>query len=92
MAKASKQLRWIIAIGALVLVIVLLRSSFQATHRQYEVCLTFNGSTHCAEANGSTPGQAIHSAQTIDCQLITNSRSENMACLDTQPSKVQELK
>lgn len=92
MAKGSKQVRWIIAIGAAALIAVLLRSSFQATHQQYQVCMTFNGATHCATANGSTRSEAIRSAEQIDCQLLTNGRSENIACLDMQPSAIHQMK
>ncbi|HWG59167.1 MAG TPA: hypothetical protein VN661_08985 [Candidatus Acidoferrales bacterium] len=92
MGKGSKQARWIIAIGALVLVAVLLRSSFRATHLQYEVCMDFRGATHCATANGSTAADAIQSARQIDCQLLSDGREQNMACLDQQPSRVRELK
>ena len=92
MAKQSNQMRWIIGIGALVLFVVLVRSSFQQTKREYEVCMTFKDATHCANAAGATYEDAVRSAQQIDCQLLANGRSETMVCLDTQPTSIRELK
>jgi hypothetical protein len=85
-------MRWIIALGGLVLIGVLLYSSFQQTHFKYEVCMTFKGAMHCATAAGATSTEAIRSAQGIDCELLSNGRDENMVCLDGLPTSVRELK
>jgi hypothetical protein len=92
MAISKNQMRAIIAIGAAVLVGVLVWSSIQQTRQQYEVCLTFKGSMHCATAAGATSTDAIRSAQDVDCAMLANGRDENMVCLDVQPSSVRQVK
>jgi hypothetical protein len=92
MANRSKQMRWIIAIGAIALVGILAYSSLQQTHMKYEVCITYKDTTHCSTASGATPQEAMRSAQEIDCELITNGRDELMACMDYQPSSAREIK
>ena len=92
MAHKSNQVRWIIAIGALLLLGILIRSTLQATRADYEVCMAFKGGSHCASATGASQNEAIRSAQEIDCQMLANGRDETMVCLDTQPASVRELK
>ncbi len=92
MAKRPNRMRWIMVAGGIALVGVLLYSTLQQTHRQFEVCMNFKGGTHCATASGATQAQAIRSAQEIDCELLSNGRDENMACLDREPSSVREVK
>jgi hypothetical protein len=92
MAKKSNQMRWIVALGALLLLGVLVYSSVQQTRKRYEVCVSFKGSSHCATAAGSTYDQAVRSAQEIDCELLANGRDENMVCLANPPASVRALK
>ena len=92
MANKSNQVRWIIALGAVVLVAVLAWSTVQQTRQQYEVCVQFKGGSHCATASGSSQDQAIRSAQEIDCQLLANGRDENMVCLANPPASVRPVK
>jgi hypothetical protein len=92
MAKKSNQIRWIVALGAIVLVAVLAYSTFQQTRERYEVCVSFKGASHCATAAGSSYDQAVRSAQEIDCQLLANGRDENMVCLSDPPESVQSIK
>jgi hypothetical protein len=92
MDNKSKQVRWIIALGAVVLFGVLAYSTFQQTRERYEVCVAFKGTTHCATAAGSSYDQAVRSAQEIDCQMLANGRDENMVCLGNAPSSVRPIK
>jgi hypothetical protein len=92
MAKKSNSMRWIIALGGILLIAVLVRSTMQQTQQQYEVCVTFKGSSHCASASGANYEQAVRSAQAIDCQLLTNGRDENMVCLANPPESVRQVK
>jgi hypothetical protein len=92
MANKSKQLAWIIGLGAVLFVGILAYSSFQATRDQYEVCMTFNGNSHCASASGANSQEAVRSAQEIDCELLANGRDQNMVCLDRQPSSIRHVK
>ena len=92
MARKTSQVRWLIALGAIVLLGVLVYSTLQQTSQRYEVCVTFKNATHCATASGSSYDQAVRSAQDIDCQLLTNGRDENMVCLDRPPASVRPAK
>jgi len=92
MAKKSNAMRWIIAIGAVVLFGILIHSTMQATQAEYEVCMAFKGGSHCASAKGTSQNEAVRSAEEIDCQMLARGRDETMVCLDTQPSSVKELK
>jgi hypothetical protein len=92
MTKRANPMRWIMAVGGIALVGALIYFSIQQTHRQYEVCVTFKGASHCATATGATSAEAIRSAQEIDCELLSNGRDENMVCLDRQPTNVREVK
>ncbi len=83
--------KWIIALGAVVLVGVLVYSSMQQSRYRYRVCVTFNGQTHCAMAAGANADEAIRSAQEIDCSQLANGRDQNMVCLATSPSDVQAI-
>lgn len=85
-------MRWIMVLGAIVLIGALAYFSMQQTHHKFEVCMTFNGATHCAIATGANSAEAVRSAQEIDCQLLANGRDENMVCLDRTPSSVREMK
>jgi hypothetical protein len=90
--KKSHQVRWIVALAIVVLVGVLLYSSFQQTRQKYEVCVTFKGGSHCATASGASYDQAVRSAQEIDCEMLTTGRDENMVCLSRSPEKVSPSK
>jgi len=80
------------ALGGIVLLGVLVYSSFQQTREQYEVCMNFKGASHCATAAGSNYNQAVRSAQEIDCELLSNGRDENMVCLDNPPASIRPVK
>ncbi len=73
------------------LLVVLVRSSLQQTHAEYEVCMQFRGGSHCANAAGANYKEAVRSAEEIDCQLLASGRDQTMVCLDTEPSSVREL-
>jgi hypothetical protein len=91
MAKKSKHISWIIAVAVVFFVGVMVYSSYQETRTRYEVCMNFKGATHCATAAGANHDQAVRSAQEIDCELLANGRTENMVCLDQQPSSVRPI-
>jgi hypothetical protein len=92
MAKRSNSMKWIVALGGIVLIGVLVHSSIQATKQQYEVCVTFKDASHCATASGVNYEQAVRSAQEIDCQLLTNGRDENMVCIGRRADSVRQIK
>ncbi len=92
MAPKSHKVRWIVALGAIVLIGILAYSTLQQTRERYEVCMAFKGGTHCATAERSSYDQAVRSAQEIDCQLLSNGRDENMVCLANPASSVRTVK
>ena len=89
MAKKTNQVRWIVALGAIVFIGVLAYSTLQQTKQKYEVCVTFKGGSHCSTASGANYDQAVRSAQEIDCELLSNGRDENMVCLAGQPASIR---
>jgi hypothetical protein len=90
-AKKS-QTRWIIVVAGVAFVALLVYVTMQQTRREYEVCVTFGGQTHCARAKGATPEEAIRSAHDIDCGLLADGRDANIVCMGTSPSSVREIK
>ena len=84
--------RWIIVAAGLVFVTLLVYVTYQQTPREFEVCVAFQGNTHCAKAKGATPEEAIRGAQEIDCGLLANGRDENVACAATEPARIREIK
>jgi len=79
-------------VAGLVFFAVILYSTLQQTRREYEVCVTFKGNSHCATAKGATPDEAIHSAHDIDCGLVADGRDDNIACMNTQATSIREIK
>lgn len=88
----TSQTRWIVVAAGLVFFAVILYTTFQQTRREYEVCLTFDGGSHCATAKGATREEAIRSAHDIDCGLLANGRDENIACMNTAATSIREIK
>jgi hypothetical protein len=88
----STRIKLAIAAFVLIFIGVIVYSSYQATGNRYRVCVTLNGRTHCAVAQGRTPQEAITSAQQIDCGLLSNSRDELMVCSSKQPESVEPVK
>ena len=80
MAGKSKQVQWIVGIGAVVFIGVLIVSSFHQTKVEYEVCVDFKGGSHCATATGSTAEEVTRAAHDIDCEFLTHGRDEVMVC------------
>lgn len=84
-------MKWyIVAVGA-IFVALLVYSSFRQNVYRVEACVDFHGRMHCAQASGPTRAEAVRSAQEIDCQLVSNGRDENAACLDQSPSSVRAV-
>jgi hypothetical protein len=92
MANKSTEVRWIIILAGIVFVGILVWSSFRQTQVTYEVCLEFNGRSHCATASGATQAEAERSAKDIDCALVTNGRDELMRCNDVEPTSTRRMK
>ena len=57
-----------------------------------EVCIQFNGVTNCKIARGATQEDAVRTATTNACGEIAGGVTDTMACLRTEPSKLNVLK
>jgi hypothetical protein len=91
MPRKSNPMKYIVAIGGVAFFAILIYLSMRQTHEEYEVCMGFKGSTHCATASGSTEDEAVRSAQEIDCQMLANGRDETMVCLASSPSSIRQI-
>ena len=91
MAGKSK-LRVVGIVAIIAFLVLLVVMTMQETGYRYEVCVEFNGRTHCAVAEGKTPEGAIRSAQEIGCTLLANGRDENIQCTSQQPKSTREIK
>lgn len=87
----SKRLKWIVALSLVAAFAAIFYLLLQQGQHRYEVCVTFNGRTHCATGAGRTPELAIRAGHTIGCALLTSGRDANMACLDRPPTSVRPL-
>jgi len=65
--------------------------TLQQSRARYEVCVSFNGRSHCATAAGRTPDEAIQAAHSIACTMVTSGRDDNMACSQQQPASIRQL-
>lgn len=91
MAISPKRLKWYLVFAGLIFIAILIFSSMQQNVYRYEVCVSYNGRSHCAQASGPKPSDAIRSAQEIDCELLSSGRDQNMACLDLPPASVRRM-
>jgi hypothetical protein len=57
-----------------------------------EVCIQFKGVTNCKIARGATQEDAIRTATGNACGEIAGGVTDTMACLRTEPSKLNVLK
>lgn len=92
MPNKPAQTRLIIILFGIFFLAVVIYATYQQMQHEYEVCVTFNGGTHCATARGATPDEAIRSAHDIDCGMLANGRDENIVCGGTQATSVREVK
>jgi hypothetical protein len=87
----STRIKLAIAFFILVFLGVIGFSSFQATRMRYRVCMSIDGRSHCAVAQGRDAKEAIQSAIQIDCGLISANRDQLMVCTTQQPQSVEQL-
>jgi hypothetical protein len=80
-----------IAIAILILFAYAMISPIFSGNR-VEVCIQFKGVTNCKIARGATQEDAIRTATTNACGEIAGGVTDTMACLRTEPSKLNLLK
>ncbi len=74
-------------IFVLVVLGVLVYSSFHLSAYGVEVCMNFNGRTACATAKGASKEGALESAMQDACGQIASGVTETIACGRTEPAK-----
>lgn len=87
----STRIKLIVGIVAVALFGGILYLTLQQSQYRYEVCVNFNGRSHCATAAGRTPDEAIQAAHSISCTMVTSGRDDNMVCSQQRPASVRKL-
>ena len=72
---------------ALLILGVLVYSSFHLSTYGVEVCMNFNGQSACATAKGTSKETALESAMSTACAQIASGVTETIACGRTEPAK-----
>jgi hypothetical protein len=70
------------------LLVVLILTTVPLKQHTAEVCMTFNGRSHCATATGTTREEALRSATSTACAPISSGVTETIACDRTPPTSV----
>ncbi len=79
-------------IFVLIVLGVIVYSSFNLAKVRVEVCINFNGRTNCKTASATTEEFAMQAAVTNACGEIAFGVTETVACGHTTPTKVTRLK
>ena len=87
----STRLKVIVGVVAVLLFGGIVYLTMQQSQHRYEVCVNFNGRSHCATASGRTAQEAIQAGHSIACTMVTSGRDDNMVCSQQQPSSVRQL-
>jgi hypothetical protein len=66
---------------------VLVYSSFHLSTYGVEVCMNFNGRTACSTAKGANKETALDSAVETACAQVASGVTETIACGRTEPAK-----
>jgi hypothetical protein len=80
-----------IAIVAVILGIMVY-SMMSLTSNRVEVCIQFKGVTTCKIASGATQEDAIRTATGNACGELAGGVTDTMACLRSEPTKLNVLK
>jgi hypothetical protein len=76
----------------LVILSVIIYSSFNLASHRYEACMTFNGQTNCRTASGSTEAFAMRTAVSNACAAIASGVTDSIGCEQSRPTKLTKLK
>jgi len=83
-----------VAIGIVFLAVVLgflVYSSMHIAKYRVEVCIAFRGANQCRTASADTQSDALRSAQSNACALLTSGVTETMQCERETPTSVKWL-
>jgi hypothetical protein len=87
----SPRIKWVVAILSVALFGGIVYLTALQSGQEYEVCMTFNGRSHCAKARGRTQQEAVQAAQAICCTMLTSGRDDNMVCSQQPPTSVRRV-
>ena len=76
----------------LVILGIMAYSMMNLTSNRVEVCITFNGVNSCKTARGATQEDAIRTATSNACGELAGGVTDTMACLRSEPTKLNILK
>jgi len=79
-------------IFVLIVLGVIVYSSFNLANHRVEVCITFNGRTNCKIASAVSEEFAIQTATANACGEIAFGVTDTVNCEHTPPTKVTRLK
>jgi hypothetical protein len=74
-------------IFVLVVLAVIVYSSFHLTAYGVEVCMNFNGRTACSTAKAASKEDALQNAMSTACGQIAFGVTDSIACSRTEPAK-----
>jgi hypothetical protein len=72
---------------AVVVLAVLVYSSFHLSAYGVEVCMNYGGRTACATAKGTSKETALESAMQTACAQIASGVTDTIGCSRTEPAK-----
>jgi len=81
-----------VIVTAIILGLIAYSTMQSFSSNRVEVCIQFNGVTNCKIARGATQEDAIRTATNNACGELAGGVTDTMACLRTEPSKLNVLK
>ena len=83
----------LVAIGIVAVILgIMVYSMMNLSSNRVEVCIQFNGVTTCKIARGATQEDAVRTATSNACGELAGGVTDTMACLRTEPAKLNILK
>jgi hypothetical protein len=80
-----KRTSWLVSGVLVVLIAVVVYSTFQIGGVRCEVCIQFHGREVCRSVDGTTEAEALSAATTNACALLTSGVTNVLACERTPP-------
>lgn len=83
----------LVAIGIVAVIAgIMAYSMMSLSSNRVEVCIQFKGATTCKIARGATQQDAIRTATSNACGELAGGVTDTMACLRSEPTKLNILK
>jgi hypothetical protein len=83
----------LVGIAIVVLILgVIVYSSFNLASHRVEACVAFKGQAACRTASGSSEEFARRTAISNACAQIASGMTDSIACEQSTPTKITELK